>query len=99
MASLTILYWRDIPSQVVVKKGRKSAKRILPDRFQEAIDMAAMTSKAHETDDYLAEWRRGEPINVGDDLENEAETALQSLESEYDKVRLKNLIKTQGREG
>ena len=27
MAQLTIVYWRDIPAQVIVKAGRRSAKR------------------------------------------------------------------------
>ena len=60
MASLTILYWRDIPAQVIAKAGRTSAKRELPLRFTEAIDMAAMRSGAAGTDDYLAAWRRGD---------------------------------------
>ena len=47
MANLTILYWRDIPSQVIVKSGRNSAKRELSERFIRAIDAAAM--RAHET--------------------------------------------------
>jgi hypothetical protein len=42
MASLTIIYWRDIPSQVIVKAGRSSAKRELSERFIRAIDAAAM---------------------------------------------------------
>ena len=42
MANLIITYWRDIPSAVSVKIGRKEEKRMLADRFQEAIDMAAM---------------------------------------------------------
>ena len=72
MASLTILYWRDIPSQVIVKAGRSSAKRQLSERFIRAIDAAAMHAGAKSDDAYLAEWRRGEPIPCGDDLENEA---------------------------
>ena len=48
MAKLTIVYWRDIPAQVIVKAGRNAAKRQLADRFQEAIDIAAMRSRAHE---------------------------------------------------
>lgn len=92
MAQLTILYWRDIPSQVVVKAGRRNAKRILSDRFQQAIDAAAMRSKSHETDDYLAEWRRGEPRDCGDDLEAEAETAAAAIEADYDDARLKALV-------
>ena len=73
MASLTILYWRDIPSQVIVKAGRSAAKRELSERFIRAIDAAAMHSGAKSDDAYLAEWRRGEPSPCGDDLEAEAE--------------------------
>ncbi len=96
MPDLTILYWRDIPAQVVVKAGRKSAKRELPLRFTEAIDMAAMRSGAAGTDDYLAAWRRGEPTPCGDDLEAEAQAAADRLEAEYDRERLKALIDNKG---
>ena len=88
MASLTILYWRDIPSQVIVKSGRSSAKRQLSERFIRAIDAAAMHAGAKSDDAYLAEWRRGEPIPCGDDLESEAAAAAERLEREYDTHRL-----------
>ena len=97
MAQLVITYWRDIPSQVTVKAGRKAEKKMLSERFQEAIDMAAMRSGAADTDDYLAEWRRAEPAEVGDDLLAEATSAAERLEAEYDKDRLKDLIKNGGR--
>ena len=52
MAQLQIVYWRDIPAQVMVKAGRRNqAKRELSLRFTEAIDMAAMRTGAAETDD------------------------------------------------
>ena len=73
MADLIIVYWRDIPAQVIVKKGRQNAKRELPLRFTEAIDMCAMRTGAGDTDAYLAEWRKAEPVPVGDDLEAEAD--------------------------
>ena len=98
MADLVIVYWRDIPAQVIVKKGRQSAKRELPLRFTEAIDMCAMRTGAAETDDYLAEWRRGELVPVGDDLEAEADKMLQKLDTEYDRERLVALVKAGGRE-
>jgi hypothetical protein len=97
MASLVITYWRDIPSQVIVKAGRLSEKRMLPDRFQEAIDMAAMRSGAAGTDDYLAEWRRGEPADCSDDLAVEADKALQALDNDYGQERLEALIANGGR--
>jgi hypothetical protein len=99
MAQLQIVYWRDIPAQVIVRAGRKSvAKRELSLRFTEAIDMCAMKSGAAETDDYLAEWRRSDPVEVGDDLEAEADRAAQELETGYTKERLVQLVNSGGRE-
>jgi hypothetical protein len=98
VASLTILYWRDIPSQVIVKAGRVSAKRQLSERFIRAIDVAAMHAGAKSDDAYLAEWRRGDPIPCGDDLEEEATVAAERLENEYDTHRLAILAKHDGRE-
>jgi Virulence factor len=97
LADLIIVYWRDIPAQVIVKKGRSSAKRELSLRFTEAIDMAAMRSGAAATDAYLAEWRRGEPLPVSDDLEAEADAAISRLEAEYDHDRLVVLVKAHGK--
>src|SRR3546814_361346 len=76
MPQLTILYWRDIPSQVVASAGRRNqAKVMLPDRFQEAIDRAAMRGGARDADGYLHEWRRAEPVGCGAELPAEAEAA------------------------
>ena len=98
MAKLTIVYWRDIPAQVIVKAGRRSvAKRELSLRFTEAIDMCAMRSGLAETDAYLEEWRKADAIDVSDDLEAEAQAAADRLEKEYDKDRLKKLIASEGR--
>lgn len=98
MAQLTIVYWRDIPAQIIVKAGRKSAKRELPLRFTEAIDMCAMRTGASETDDYLAEWRRGEPVSVKGELEAEADRAFARIDTEYDKDRLVRLVNQGGKE-
>lgn len=97
MASLVVTYWRDIPSQVSVKAGRREEKRMLDQRFQEAIDMAAMRGDATSTDDYLDDWRRAEPVAVGDDLVAEADRAKAELESAIGKEMLKALIANGGR--
>ena len=99
MAQLIITYWRDIPAQVTAKEGRTSAKRELSLRFTEAIDMAAMRSGAAGTDDYLAEFRRSEPVECGSDLEAEVSAATAKIEADYDKDRLVALAKNGGREG
>ncbi|MEM9279649.1 MAG: virulence factor [Pseudomonadota bacterium] len=99
MAQLQVVYWRDIPAQVIVKAGRRNvAKRELSLRFTEAIDMCAMRTGAAETDDYLAEWRRADPVEVSDDIEAEAEKAAEALEADYDKERLVALVKAGGKE-
>ena len=98
MADLIVVYWRDIPAQVIVKKGRQNAKRELPLRFTEAIDMCAMRTGAGDTDAYLDEWRKAHPVPVGDDLEAEAEKALSHLDATYTRERLVALLKAGGKE-
>lgn len=98
LATLSIVYWRDIPAQVIAKAGRKNAKRQLPDRFQEAVDRAAMRANAHDSDAYLADWRRGDPLPCDDDIEAEAEAATQRVAADYDAARLERLVRAGGRE-
>ena len=98
MAKMTVVYWRDIPAQVIVKAGREAAKRQLDERFEKAIDRAAMRAKLRDSDSYLAEWRRAEPVDCGDDLENEGSLAAQKLEAAYDKERLESLVENGGLE-
>ena len=98
MAELIVLYWRDIPSQVIVKSGRRSAKRELPKRFLEAIDAAAMRAGSAGADAYLADWRRAEPHACGDDLEAEAEAAAARLDAAFDRAWLAALVQAGGRQ-
>ena len=98
MAKLTVVYWRDIPAQVIVKAGRSTAKRQLSERFEKAIDRAAMRANLRDTDSYLGEWRRGAPVACGDDLETEADDAAARLEAEFDEQRLNALAKVGGKE-
>lgn len=96
MATLTIVYWRDIPAQVIARRGRETAKRQLPERFEKAIDRAAMRSGKRDTDAYLAEWRRAEPVPCGDDLEAEAASHAARLEAEFTDERLDALVQSGG---
>lgn len=98
MADLIVVYWRDIPAQVIVKKGRQNAKRELSLRFTEAIDMCAMRTDAKDTDSYLADWRKADPVPVSDNLEEEADKAAAALEAAYDRPRLVALVKAGGKE-
>lgn len=98
MAERIIIFWRDIPAQVIIRKGRKTAKRELSERFVKAIDRCAMHSGAADSADYLAEWRKSDPLAVTDDLEAEAESAAATLEAAYDDDRLLALVRSRGRE-
>jgi len=96
MAQLTVVYWRDIPAQVIVKKGRETAKIQLNERFEKAIDRAAMRANLRDTDSYLAEWRRAAPVEVSDDLQAEADKKAAELETAFDEAKLKALVETGG---
>ena len=96
MPDVTIVYWRDIPAQVIVGKGRKAAKVQLNERFEQAIDRAAMKTGAAGTDDYLAEWRKADPYPVEGEAAEVAAAEAARLDTTYDTERLKTLINAEG---
>jgi hypothetical protein len=97
MAQLTVVYWRDIPAQVIVKKSRRDEAKIqLSERFEKAIDRAAMKAKLRDTDSYLAEWRKVPLGEVGDDLQAEASRKAAEIEAEFDEAKLNALADAGG---
>ncbi len=96
MVDVTIVYWRDIPAQVIVGKGRRGTKAPLPERFEQAIDRAAMKTGMGDTDAYLSEWRKADPYNVEGDAEEVAKREAERIDLEYDQSRLKVLIENDG---
>ncbi|QCO57139.1 hypothetical protein EOK75_15305 (plasmid) [Pseudorhodobacter turbinis] len=96
MPEVTIVYWRDIPAQVIVGKGRSAAKMPLPERFEQAIDRCAMKIGAKDADLYLAEWRKAAPYPMEGTPADIAAAEANRLDAEYDKDRLKQIIETAG---
>ena len=96
MPLVTIVYWRDIPAQVIVGKGRSAAKVQLPDRFEQAIDRCAMKIGARDGDAYMAEWRKAAPVEVAGDADQVAKSTAARLVVDYDTDRIKALIDTDG---
>jgi hypothetical protein len=92
-----LVYWRDIPAQVLVKRGRVRGKAILSHRFQAAIDRAAMRAGKGGSEEYLADWRRetsavvadGSPQSIADELANE-------IEQRFTDEDIKALVKSKG---
>ncbi len=96
MPDVTIVYWRDMPAQVIVGRGRRGTKLPLPERFEQAIDRAAMKSGAAESDEYMAGFRKADPVPAeGTDAEA-AEAAVARIDAEYDQDRIKTLIANDG---
>ena len=93
--TLTVIWWRDIPAQVIAKDRRQAHKVVLHPRFQVAIDKAAMKAGLKAASDYIGEWRR-EAQACGDDLEAVANAEAERLEGHYTKAVLDRLIAAGG---
>ena len=96
MPDVTIVYWRDIPAQIIVGKGRTGAKVKLTERFEQAIDRCAMKIGAKDADAYLAEWRKADPFVVEGEQMEVAQAEAAKIEANYDTERLKSLIAADG---
>lgn len=94
-----IIFWRDIPAQVKVRMDGKRLARSLTERFQQAIDQAAMDAGLIGTDAYLAEWRTSPWNQYDGEPELVADGVVSKIESEYPPERLSSLIQTLGRAG
>jgi hypothetical protein len=97
LPELTVISWRAIPAQVTAGKGRGAARAQLTDRFQEAIDAAAMRAGMIGTDSYLEEWRR-DSRECSDDLDAEVAAVAAQLEQDYTDERLERLVRSNGEE-
>ena len=95
MPTLSTIWWRDIPAQVVAKDARRSSKVVLHPRFQVAIDKAANRAGKREYNTYIAEWRKTF-VPCGDDLEAVVQAEAERLETEYAKHHLAELIQSGG---
>ncbi len=96
MAQITIVYWRDIPAQIIAGAGRRGVKRALPERFEQAIDRCAMKIGARDSDAYLAEWHKAAPVEVEGDDTAAAEAELARITATYDAARIAALIANDG---
>jgi hypothetical protein len=92
MAEYQITLWREIPSMVVVREGDEVVKVSLANRFQEAIDEAAMRLNESDADAYLAGWNRSEWTAHAGSPAEVAEAISAKLEEEFTEERLNQLL-------
>ena len=97
MVKKILIYWRDIPSQVIVQRGRTREKALLSARFQKAIDRAAMRAGKGSSDAYLSEWRReSTSMDTAIELREIIDQETHRFESEYSDEQLLVLIRNHG---
>lgn len=98
MATLTVIFWRDIPAQVLARADRRSSKIVLHPRFQVAIDKAASRAGKRGYNDYIEEWRKVQRA-CGEDIDAEVRAESDRLDAEYTRHRLAELVMSGGVEG
>ena len=94
---LTIIKWRDIPTQVMIKKSRREVEKVqLDNRFMEAVDSAATVGESTDSDAYLTDWHN-EVTEIEDgDLKEPVEKKVEELESEFTDEILLSYVNNSG---
>ncbi len=96
MERLITVYWRDIPSRVIGRRGRKSLfKQLLAPRFQHAIERAARRAGGGSSKQYIEDWRR-ESRPCGPDLEAAVADEVARLEGEFPPDTLERVVRGAG---
>ena len=95
MPNLTIVFWRDIPAQLMIGTGRKAIKHKLPEKYEKAIDRCAMKVGAKDSESYLQDWRK-KTIPLQSIKEDTIMKEALKLEQEYSDSKLKDLIQNNG---
>lgn len=92
MVEYQITYWREIPSMIVFKQDSETVKNMLPNRFQEAIDEAAMRLGAIDSDAYLAGWTKSEWFEIAGVLSDISEGVIKDIELKYSDEKITELL-------
>ena len=96
---LVIITWRDIPAQVNGGSGENKFQRILPHRFHQAIDRAAMKAGKKSASEYVGEWGRRTlalPADFDGDFDRATREEAERLENEFPTARLKLFVASGG---
>ena len=81
-----IVYWRDIPTQVRGKNGRKRASQMLPDRFQKVAYRAAFRAKAINGPEYAESFRHGDWVTATNEEAESLDAVLAAVAVELDQA-------------
>ena len=93
MARCQIMYWNDIPAQVKAADDEGNIeKAMLPDRFSEAIDAAAMAEGSTDSVAYLEGWGWSEEEERSGSARQVVISLVTELEGAFPNERLVELI-------
>lgn len=94
MASYQIMYWTDIPVQVRAKGAGGRAKALLPERFQEAVDLAAMAVGWIGSDEYTDAYRWGDEQERDGTAQEVVDAVVAEIEAAHPRVDWRATVNT-----
>lgn len=86
MTTYQILYWHDIPVQVRAGGRRNRHTEPLPDRFQVAVDKAAMRAELTGSDAYTDGFQWGERLEREGSAEAVARAVAAELAAQFEVI-------------
>ncbi|HYX85624.1 MAG TPA: virulence factor [Gaiellales bacterium] len=93
MAEYRVTWWAEIPSLVTARDASGATAKVqLPDRFQEAIDEAAMRRGMAGSDAYLEQWHHDEWREDGGSAEEVAGRVAAELDAQHPPDRLAGMV-------
>lgn len=97
MSEYQIMQWHEIPSMVVAREGNEVIKILLPARFQEAIDEAAMRMGETDAEAYTNGWMRSPWVPSDQPPQSLADSIAAELEDKYSEAQLLKILDSLGR--
>ena len=88
MAKYQVMFWKHIPSQVKAGEGATEVKRMMPDRFQVAIDAFAMKDGSTDMDAYLDGWHWGPVEEAVGEPQQVLDSVIAELDASHPRSRL-----------
>jgi hypothetical protein len=92
MSEFQITRWHQIPSMVIARESEQVIKIMLPTRFQEAIDEAAMRMGEIDADAYISGWQRDPWVQSSDLPQALADRIAGELESTFSEKDLQKIL-------
>jgi hypothetical protein len=92
MARYQVMFWKHIPAHVKAWDEQGEVKRLLPDRFQAAIDAYAMKDGSTDMDAYLEGWRWSET----EERPGSAEDVASAVVTELDVANARSTLMSPG---